>query len=134
MARREHSRDELAGKLAGYGDPGEIAPLLDALQQEGLLSDARYAEALRQARAGRHGSVRLREDLRRKGVSAELIESECREARAADLEAARQVWCRRFAALPADPREKARQFRYLLGRGFPSEVVAQVLGGRDDDS
>ncbi|MBL8303415.1 MAG: RecX family transcriptional regulator, partial [Ideonella sp.] len=39
----------------------------------------------------------------------------------------RAVWQRRFGAAPADPREAARQARFLAGRGYSAEVVRRVL-------
>jgi regulatory protein len=54
------------------------------------------------------------------------------QAREADLSAARAVWRKKFGALPADAKERARQQRFLLGRGFPADVVRRVVGGEED--
>lgn len=132
LARREHSRAELAQKLSPHGEAEEIAALLDRLEQENLLSNARYAESLAHSRQGRHGSLRLKSELREKGVP-ELVAAEVvGQARAADLAAARAVWLKKFGEPPVDMKERARQQRFLLGRGFPSEVVRRVLGGEED--
>jgi regulatory protein len=134
LARREHSRAELARKLAAHGDAEEIASLLEDLQQCGQLSDVRYAEALVHARAGRHGSRRLAHELREKGVEDALVNAAVEAARHDDLSAARGVWARKFGIPPANTQERARQFRFLLNRGFPPEVVRRVVGGKDDGS
>lgn len=133
LARREHSRAELARKLALHGEADAIAALLDTLEREGLLSNQRYAENLASARAGRHGSLRLKADLRDKGVSEEVVAEVVREARAGDLESARAVWAKKFGQPPADAAERARQMRFLAGRGFPLDVVRRVVGGDLDD-
>lgn len=133
LARREHSRAELARKLSAHGEADEIAALLDALEQERLLSDDRFAESLRNTRQGRYGSLRLRQELRDKGVAAGRIAEEVERARAADLEAARAVWDKKFGTPPTDARDRARQMRFLLGRGFPMEVAVRVVGGREAD-
>lgn len=136
LARREHSRAELARKLAEHGEADEIAALLDRLEQSGLLSDARYADALAHQRGGKHGSRRLAHELREKGVADALIASTVAHAAEYDLAAARTVWLKKFGAAPADARERARQYRFLLGRGFPPEVVRRVVGaagGGPDD-
>lgn len=133
LARREHSRQELARKLAAHGEADEIARLLDDLVRENLLSDRRFAESLRASRQGRYGSLRLRAELREKGVAAEGAAREVELAGAHDLEAARAVWTKKFGTPPADARERGRQMRFLLGRGFPMEVAARVVGGREDD-
>lgn len=133
LARREHSRAELARKLAPHAEADEIDALLDALEQEHLLSNTRYAEMLAHARAGRHGSLRLRADLREKGVPESVMCDVLEGARMQDLEAARAVWQRKFGELAADSAGRARQYRFLASRGFPSDVIRRVIGGLDDE-
>lgn len=133
LARREHSRAELAHKLRGCGNPGEVSTLLDDLEREDLLSDERYVEAVTRARAGRYGSLRLRQELRERGVAEEVVESAVRGAREQELPACRTVWEKKFGQLPTDTRERYRQFRFLSGRGFSAEVIASVLGRAHDD-
>ena len=140
LARREYSRAELARKLAVHVEAAEgvdpadlIAVVLDRLEAENLLSDARYAEMLGHSRAGRHGSLRLRQDLKQGGVSEQDSEVPLTEAQASDLEHCRSVWQRKFSVLPVDLKDRARQTRFLLSRGFPGRVVAQVLKGQFDE-
>lgn len=132
LARREHSRAELAGKLAAYGDAAEIVALLEQLEQEQLLSNARYADALARTRAQRHGSLRLQAELRDKGVPDALIHEVVAAARDNDFAAARAVWMKKFGALPTDAQSRAKQQRFLLGRGFPTDVIRRVLAGEGD--
>lgn len=132
LARREHSRAELARKLASHDEADVVAALLDQLEQENLLSNSRYAEALAHSRAGRHGSVRLKSELREKGVPEAILTEVVAQARDGDLAAARGVWLKKFGNPPVDAKERAKQQRFLLGRGFPSEVVRRVVGGEED--
>jgi regulatory protein len=135
LSRREHSRVELARKLSPHGDPDAVAVLLDDLERENLLSNTRYAESLAHTRAGRHGSLRLKADLRDKGVPDGVISQVVAEAREQDMVAAREVWEKKFGRLPKDASERARQMRFLAGRGFPADIVHRVVGGAgpDDD-
>jgi len=137
LARREHSRAELARKLGIYGEADEVEVLLDQLEQENLLSNSRYVEMLAHARAGRHGSLRLKADLREKGVSENEMAEAIESARMQDLDAARAVWQKKFGGMASEvansAAERARQYRFLASRGFPSEVIRRVLGGMDDD-
>jgi regulatory protein len=137
LARREHSRAELARKLASHAEPDEIESLLDGLEQENLLSNSRYAEMLAHARAGKHGSLRLKADLREKGVPESEMSVVLDGARLNDLEAARAVWQKKFGSLLSDAAgsaaERARQYRFLASRGFPSEVIRRVISGLDDE-
>lgn len=136
LARREHSRAELAQKLARKLAPDDdaeaIDALLDQLEQENLLSNSRYAEALAHSRAGRHGSVRLKSELREKGVPDAILAEVVAQARDGDQAAARAVWLKKFGNPPVDAKERAKQQRFLSGRGFPPEVVRRVVGGEED--
>ena len=130
LARREHSRLELARKLRQRGMAGaDLEQVLDELAAARLLSDTRFAEEYVRSRAGRgYGPVRIRAELRERGIDdagiqaalAELGEDWCQQARAA-----RQ---RRFGAEPpADLKERARQSRVLQQRGFSPEQIRQAL-------
>ena len=128
LARREHSRAELARKLAEFGTAEEIDDVLQSLTNNGLLSDARYAEAYVRGHAERFGAARLRQTLRQKGIAGELIDAQLAGADAGDeLERARAVWARKYGATPADGREWARQARFLQSRGFSTEVIRKLL-------
>jgi regulatory protein len=128
LARREHSRLELARKLsplAGTGD--NVQSVLDELAQKGWLSDARYAEQSVRARARRFGPIKVAHELRCKGIGEETIEAAFRAAGvdgAADMQ---RVWSSRFARKPENNRERARQVRFLQGRGFPLDPVLRFL-------
>ncbi len=131
LARREHSRAELARKLAAYAGVEAVEALLDSLESEGLLSNRRYVEALVHSYAGRYGSLKLKHTLEHQGVMGEEAEQAVQQARAADLAACQALWQRKFGTPPRGPKEKARQYRFLLGRGYPPEVVAHVVAGKD---
>lgn len=135
LAQREHSRAELARKLAQHGDSGEIDTVLDRLVELELLSDARFAEAWVRSKAARFGSARLRHDLASRGVAAELIEAALGGERGGDdLARARQVWQAKFHQAPQDAREWARQARFLQGRGFSAAVICKLLKETPDES
>jgi regulatory protein len=133
LARREHTRAELAAKLRASGqEPEEIERLLDDLQNRGWLSEARYVESVVHARRARFGAVRITQELRRKGVSEDAVKRAAQSLAADELEAAREVWRRKFGTLPANLAEKARQARFLAARGFSAETVKRVLDRRGD--
>src|SRR5512139_1220938 len=130
LARREHSRAELARKLAQAGfDEAGIAALLDEFEQKNWLSDRRFAESWVADHRARSGSVKLAFELRQRGVGDDIIESVLGDNRDSELERAREVWKKKFGWPPVDGAEKARQMRFLQGRGFTSSVVRQILDG-----
>ena len=53
--------------------------------------------------------------------------------RASELERARALWQRRFGQVAADAASRAKQMRFLAGRGFSGDVIRKVIAGLDDD-
>ncbi len=128
LARREHSRAELHAKLHPYVQEGEdLEAVLDELEKRNWLSDARAATQWVDAKRGRFGSQRIAHELRQKGIPENLIVDAMPQLKETELDAAREVWQRKFGTLPQDPIEKARQVRFLQSRGFSMEVIFKVL-------
>ncbi|WP_241331997.1 recombination regulator RecX [Burkholderia cenocepacia] len=133
LSRREYSRAELARKLAPYVDESEsIEPVLDALEQEGWLSDARFAESLVHRRASRVGVARIVSELKRHAVGDSLVEEVNAQLRETELTRAQAVWRKKFGALPQTPAERAKQARFLAARGFSSATIVKLLKVGDD--
>ena len=139
LARREYSRAELAARLAaGGGNRDEIDPVLDELERAGYLSDARFASAVVRQKSGGYAKRAIAHALREKGVAAPAAQ----EALAAldgndEFAEAQALWQRRFGKAPADERDKARQVRFLVSRGFATSVVFRILraaGSPGDDA
>ncbi len=136
LARREHSRLELARKLARYTeDQAEIEQVLDDLERRGWLSERRVVEQVAASKRRRFGARRIAHELREKGISEDAIGAALPQLKDSELAAAREVWRRKFGALPANARDKARQIRFLQGRGFDPDVIRQLLktGGTTDE-
>ena len=132
LARREHSRLELARKLAPHAQEGDdVELLLDALAAKGWLSEARYAEQVIRSKARRFGPIKLAHELRAKGVDGETIASSLRAAGVDGVSSLEAVWKSRYRQPPADGREKARQVRFLQARGFVMEEILRFLKGQE---
>ena len=128
LARREHSRQELARKLSAHAADGEdVDALLDDLVKRGWLSDARYAEQAIRAKARRFGPLKVTHELRARGLDAETIAAAFRAAAADGVSSMESIWRSRFHGVAADAREHARQARFLQGRGFALEEVLSFL-------
>jgi regulatory protein len=158
LSQREHSRAELERKLSKHlantardaanarpGEPADaeescadtasadIAQALDQLAAAGLIDEGRVAESVLNHRGRSHGVRRLRQDLQAKGLDAELVQSTLQQARSTELARAREVWQRRFGHPPADAAERARQLRFLLGRGFETQTALKVVQPNPDE-
>ncbi len=133
LARREYSRRELATKLAPFAEnPAEIPELLDDFEHRGWLSEERVVEQVLATRRRRFGARRITHELREKGISEAAIGNARELLKESELEAARAVWRRKFKAVPADARERARQMRFLQGRGFSLDTIRRLLRDADD--
>ncbi|WP_028240544.1 recombination regulator RecX [Stutzerimonas azotifigens] len=131
LARREHGRVELSRKLRQRGAQSEhIEAALDRLAEEGLLSEARYLESYVRSRCNAgYGPLRIREELAQRGLPREAIEAALRQSGFDWNEQLREIWQRRFGELPQDPRERARQGRFLAYRGYSPAAIGRLLSG-----
>ncbi len=140
LAQREHSRLELQRKLARHvqdtpetSAAAQIAQALDELAALGYLSEVRVAESVLAAQAPRAGARRLKQLLQAKGLAPELVAQSLQQMRGSELDRARALWQRRFGNSAADPREQARQVRFLAGRGFEGEIIRLVVRGLPEE-
>lgn len=129
LARRDYSRSELSQRLRARGiSPDEIAALLDDFERRGYLSDTRYAQALVNQRAGRLGARAIARDLHGKGISADTAKTALATLKPRDeLADATALWARRFGSPPLDERDKGRQVRFLMARGYSVAVALKVV-------
>jgi regulatory protein len=120
LARREHSRAELARKLAPHaGSAADLDRLLDELQAKRLLSDRRFTDVLVRSRGERFGAARVKQELAARGVDPELVREAAGRLSRSEFERAKAVWQRKFGAAAADAAERARQMRFLASAASP---------------
>ena len=130
LARREHSAFEIRRKLQQKAiDAPEIDAALARLQQEGLLSDRRYAESyINQRMSKGYGPRRIALELKERGVAesdyAAYLYSGDLDWRAV-LEA---VHHKKYRSAPcADYQERAKRIRYLQYRGFALDNILELF-------
>ncbi len=127
---------ELAEKLRSRGfEAALISQVLDDLQQKDLLSERRFTEMIVHYRSERgQGPVKIRAELRNKGIEDVLIEAFLDPNDRQWRQRAVAVKNKRFGpASPQDYQEKARQMKFLNYRGFTAEQIRSALGDADDD-
>jgi regulatory protein len=135
LSRRDHGALELLRRLAERGFAAATAQaVVDALIQERLLDDSRFAEHFVAYHANRgQGPVRIAHKLREAGLAAELI--------AASVDAQSTEWRRRCAEVrrkrfgarvPGSWAVRGKQARFLTQRGFNSEQVRAAIGSDPD--
>ena len=135
LAGRDFARNELAQRLLRRGYPAAVVTtVVEGLAAQRLLSETRFVEQFIRQHAGRgHGPVRIRVELRERGVADGDIEEGLAAAAEDWARIARETRRRRFGlSPPGDYRERARQARFLQYRGFSAEQVRAALGPGED--
>jgi regulatory protein len=152
LAMREHSRSEMQAKLlrrarriaeleshSADALPAtplpEVLALLEELEEKGLLSETRFVESRVHARAARFGNRRIESELGQHRLKLDVDTAQV--LKASEPQRAWGVWERRYGQAPADAKERQRQTRFLMSRGFSAQAIRQVfqrLGQVADDS
>jgi regulatory protein len=138
LAARPRSAAELGDRLRRAGVSADaMASVVGELSRSGYLDDLEFARAWVRTRLVTRpcGVVRLRAELREKGVATALIEQAIREVNgeeesaAAEERRARDLVARRFRAyarLTSEARVR-RMAGLLERRGFAAHTIARVL-------
>ena len=119
LGRREYSLFELSARLRKkWPAAEEIDLLVDQLAKENLVSDERFVESFIRSRVLRQqGPLKIRAELRRKGVSNTLVE----DALGAQSELWPTLageWLQRQNIGALDLKGKQKYYRRLVNRGF----------------
>ncbi len=130
LARREHSASELRRKLKRREhSEEEILAVIDTLQVENLQSDLRFTENFvnQRVNAG-HGPIKIRYELRQKGVSDELVDAVLETFENEWQDSMSEQRIRKFGSeIPNDYNQKMKQARFLQNRGFSPESVMRLF-------
>ena len=131
LAMREHSRQEIYNKLSqkDFSEGVDIDLLLDELEENNYLNEQRFTESFIRSRAQRgQGLLKITNELRRRGIDSELIQQALNELEIDWYKLAGEQRIKKFGEeLPKDYKEKARQMRFLSGRGFDSEIIRNIV-------
>jgi len=129
LARREYSRHELESRLSAKGHAHEdVAACLDALAEQGLQSDERFAEHFVRSRIQRgQGPRKVRAELDQRGVGRETVNEALEDAEVDWYQLAAETLARRFSGPGDAPKERAKRERFLAGRGFDFDQLKYAL-------
>lgn len=127
LARREHSVAELVRKLSADFEYDDIIIAINKLTEKNLQSDQRFAENYLRYRSQRgFGYQKIRQEIKTRGVDAELISDALAESDIDWFALAAGVRCKRFGEKePEDYKQRAKQQRFLQYRGFTHEQITE---------
>ena len=131
LTTREHSREELMRKLAqskarrarneAKAPPpakDDISRLIDDLVAQGWQSDDRHAEAIVRRPAGPASRRFIEDKLAQTGIKKDVAQLALEALEQDENEVAKALWERRYGNVPSDDKERQKQIRFLLSRGF----------------
>ena len=144
LTTREHSREELTRKLAqakvrrarneAKAPPpakDDISRLIDDLVAQGWQSDDRYAEAIVRRLTGQASRRFIADKLAQTGIKKDVAELALEALVQDENEVAKALWERRYGKVATDDKERQKQIRFLLSRGFhlgdAFKIVPRVL-------
>lgn len=129
-AYQERCRQEIVGKLAEWEATDEqISTILDRLEVERFWDEGRFAAAFAggKFRVKKWGRMKIRQELRQKGISDDLIESAFRQEiphfdYQKTLEDLAQKKLKQLSD-GASVRRYAKLYRYLTQKGYEPHLV-----------
>lgn len=137
-ARSEQEiRDYLKRKLQKRSDSQQlnhgiiVSSVMAKLADYSLLNDTEFAASWIRDRLGKGKGARvIEQELRRKGVAAEIINGQLKNLDQNNVtESAKKIVTKKLLLWKDEPllKQKQKAFRLLLSRGFPLEVARRVI-------
>ena len=136
LAAKDRSEEEMRRWIGEYTDCTEEQAelVLSRLKEHGYVNDRRFAESTaRSMAAGLKGPRRIREDLAKKGISAELIEEQINELQHSFAGNAKKYAesVMRTHAGASEKRLTDTVRTKLMQNGFEHDTVEEVMGSLD---
>lgn len=141
LSYRDRSAAEIRRRLQRDDYPSEVvADVVYYLEEKGLVDDHRFAVEYAEGRfrSGGYGPLRVRADLRKKGVIPAAVDAALADVFAARdelLECARGAGAKRWKQLSSesDPlKRKKKVYDHLARRGFRYDMVRRVVDELED--
>ena len=131
LAKRDYSSRELSRTLLRMTENSEcVDSVLQRLIVSGYLDDERLVIHLIDKHIRKkHAPTRIKQEVRQKGFSSELVEQTLEKAEVDWYVMARELKVSKFGEERAsDAKEKNKQVRYLQYKGFSMDMIFEALG------
>ena len=130
LAMREHSVKEITNKLFDKSENSDaLHAVIDDLLERKYLSDERFAESYVRSRSNKgFGPVKIRSELKTKGISNALIQDNVNENAAIWFDNAEAQHAKKYGASPIENYAAwTKRARFLQSRGFTMEQIHCVI-------
>lgn len=136
LARREHSKLELANKLINrYGDSADINLVIEELISKQYLSEERYVNSILNHRSNMgYGPYWIKAYLNKNGVDDALVVEALHNSKINWLDVANKIRQKKFGAvLPNGYTKLAKEKNFLQTRGFSHEQINSIYIAMDNN-
>ena len=130
LARRDYASSELIRTLSKVTENREkIDKALSRLVECGYLDDNRLITHMIDKHVRKkHGPARIKQEIRQKGFSPELVEQMLEKVDVDWYAMARELKVSKFGdAVASEAKEKNKQIRYLQYKGFSMDMIFEAL-------
>ena len=129
LGLRDYACRELEQKLAQEASPEVAAAVVERLRDVGLLDDERYAARLADSlsRAKQYPRRRVEQELRRRGVEAEVAREAANELDQEDFQQALALLQKKYYNKMQDEESRRKTAAALMRRGFSYTAVRQAM-------
>ena len=137
LSMREHSVKELQDKLSAKSEDADtVLAVMDFLLENDYVSDTRFTEAFIRSKANRgHGPIKIRAELRGKGVSSLMIDEYLDASAGVWFDNAAQLYDKKYGEEPvSDYNTWSKRARFLQGRGFTMDHIQSTVPQVDYDN
>ena len=131
LSMREHSEAEIRRKLHSYAESEEeLNTVINQLKIKNFLSNERFSESLIYKKANTLGNHRLAQEFRKHDLEPEIISKHLLDLKKSESKRAYEVWLKKFGTLAKEPKDLAKQIRFMISRGFDQEIVYRIVRGK----
>jgi len=126
----DKTEKQLRDKLRGDEYPDEVIETAIAyVKSYGYVDDLRYAGSYIESMQESRSILRIRTDLMRKGISAQIVEEALAQCEAVDeQEQIRALLKKRgFCVREASPQERQKMIRFLMGKGYRYSQISKEI-------
>ena len=129
LSYKEYTTKQLTDRLKRHTDEESAEQAVARMEELGLLDDDDYAERFARDLSERKkfGILRIRQEMRQRGLTSEQIEYATSLLRSDPEEKMREIIARKYPLAYEDEKVRRRAFSALMRMGFPAAEVRRVL-------
>lgn len=133
LGMREHSVQEMTDKLTARTEFVDVVlAVVDELLENNYLSNERFAQSYVRSRRNKgFGPVKIRLELKAKGIMSQLIMEHLQAQSPEWIDVAREQYEKKYRHRAQDYKEWTKRARFMQSRGFTMEHIQAVLPSAD---